>query len=539
MKPTRNYSLLLSGQFLSAFGDNAILMIILGPLMAQLREGIITPVEQQITNIIYTSLLFIPYVLLAPLAGYLNDRFAKERWLMGGNFIKLTGTALAALSVMMGPIWLGLGYFIVGVGACVYSPAKYGILPEILPEERLVKANGTVELLTLIAILAGNISGALMFDHLSTVVCYLLIMAVYGASLGLNAFMTPTPSYPEVVLKDSVREFFQNAGDLLKNKRLARVLVGTSTFWICGALLKMNFQPWGQQVLKLQTATDISLLGLWLSIGVMAGSVLAGQLYRVGDLRATRRWGWLLAGVVALLGTINWLSHHGLGSTTFSAASFNDMTSFAKNLKQPSNAVSTYLNFKFSEETRRALANYQGKQSNIEPLQKDLIRDLNAVITGEPFYNTERFAKVNLSPETKRLLELNKKEDLVRFHRSLLEDAYPSDINNGPWPRAVAIAMLILTGLIAGLFLIPLNAALQAESHKDKLGKTIATQNGFENLAMICGSIFAFINVKIGLDPSQLFLGLAAFVFLVVAWVKIPSKAESTKEHYETDSIAR
>ena len=150
----------------------------------------------------------------------------------------------------------------------------------------------------------------------------------------------------------------------------------------------MNFQPWGQQVLKLQTATDISLLGLWLSIGVMMGSVLAGQLYRVGDLRATRRWGWLLSAAVAFLGTIDWFIHHGLD-----------------------------------------------------------------------------------------------------------------------WPRAVAIGLLIVTGLIAGLFLIPLNAALQAESHKDKLGKTIATQNGFENLAMIFASAFAFINVKIGLDPSQLFWG--------------------------------
>ena len=165
MKPNRNYLLLLSSQFLSAFGDNAILMVILGPLMAQLREGKITTGEAADFNIIYTSLLFVPYVLLAPLAGYLNDRFAKKRWLIGGNFIKLLGTALAAASVSAGPIWLGVGYFIVGIGACVYSPAKYGILPEILPLERLVKANGSVELLTLIAILTGMISGAQLFDR--------------------------------------------------------------------------------------------------------------------------------------------------------------------------------------------------------------------------------------------------------------------------------------------------------------------------------------------------------------------------------------
>jgi LPLT family lysophospholipid transporter-like MFS transporter len=78
--------------------------------------------------------------------------------------------------------------------------------------------------------------------------------------------------------------------------------------------------------------------------------------------------------------------------------------------------------------------------------------------------------------------------------------------------------------LIAGLFLIPLNAALQAESHKDRLGKTIATQNGFENLAMLCGAVIAYLDVRIGFNPSELFLVLAGFVAVVVFFLKIPPK---------------
>jgi len=72
--------------------------------------------------------------------------------------------------------------------------------------------------------------------------------------------------------------------------------------------------------------------------------------------------------------------------------------------------------------------------------------------------------------------------------------------------------------------LIPLNAALQAESHKDRLGKTIATQNGLENLAMLGGALIAFLDVKIGFNPSELFLALAAFVSVIVIWLKIPQK---------------
>lgn len=179
--------------------------------------------------------------------------------------------------------------------------------------------------------------------------------------------------------------------------------MGTALFWVCGAVLKMNFQPWGQQVLKLKTMTQISLLGLWLSLGVMAGSVLAGQLYPVGELRATRRYGWLLAAGIALLGTIGWFLDLGIGH-----------------------------------------------------------------------------------------------------------------------PMTLAVALLIVTGLMAGLFLIPLNAALQAESHKDKLGKTIATQNGFENLAMLGGSLIAFLDVKVGFNPSELLLALAAVVTVAALWLKIP-----------------
>jgi len=405
MKPARNYPLLLASQFWSAFGDNFILMVILGPIMAQFKEGKISAQAQSIANIYYTSLLFVPYVLLAPVAGYLNDRFAKNRWLLGGNLIKLIGTCLTALGLGAVPAWQAAGYFVVGIGSCVYSPAKYGILPEILPAERLVKANGMMEFLTLAAILTGSFSGALAFDHLSLIVCYAIVAGIYGLSLALNLFMSRTPSYPEVRFRHSLSGFFQNVGQLFSQKRLARILVGTAMFWICGAIMKMNFQPWGQQVLKLTTMTQINLLGLWLSLGLMAGSVLAGQLYPVGQLRATRPYGWLLAGTIAALGSVEWLLQHGLDH-----------------------------------------------------------------------------------------------------------------------PKVLPLFILIVTGLAAGLFLIPLNAALQAESHKDKLGKTIATQNGFENLAMLGGSTLAFFQVKSGFNPSLLLLGLAFFVALVVLWLNIPAK---------------
>ncbi|HVZ66136.1 MAG TPA: MFS transporter [Lacunisphaera sp.] len=413
----RNYPLLLAGQFLGALGDNAILAVILGQLTYLQLAGTITATQLRTYNTIYTSLLFVPYVLLAPLAGYLNDRYAKTAWLTGGNALKVAGTALCALSVWFGPAWQGLGYLVVGVGACFYGPAKYGILPEILPRERLVKANGTVELLTLVAILGGAIAGSILADVFKdrVIVSFAVLLGIYGAALLFNLVMTPTPHKPDVRLAESVGAFARHLRDLLAAPRLCRILVGTALFWVCGAAMKINFQPWGLEVLHLPDNTQIALLGLWLSVGVMAGSVLAGQLHAVGDLRRTQAYGFALAGMLALLFTVN---------------------SFA-------------------------------------------------------FWRTPVWSL-------------------------------------GPLHLVVpVVALLIATGVVAGLFLIPLNAALQAESDPTKLGKTIAVQNLGDNLGMLTAGAYVFVAVKAGLSSSAVFLGLALGVAALVAWLRLAGRRPS------------
>ena len=415
MKPDRNYPLLLAGQFLSAFGDNAILAVIVGQLTYLQKAGAITATELRTHNTIYTSLLFVPYVLLAPLAGYLNDRFAKTRWLVGGNALKLLGTALCALGVWFGPTWQGVGYFVVGIGACFYGPAKYGILPEILPRERLVKANGMVELLTLVAILGGAIAGSVLADVFKdrVLVSYSVLTGIYGTALLLNFLMTATPHKAHLRLADSVVGFTGHLRALLTAPRLCRILIGTALFWVCGAAMKINFQPWGLEVLHLPDNTQIALLGLWLSVGVMAGSILAGQLHQVGDLRRTQAYGFALAGMLALLFTVN---------------------SFG-------------------------------------------------------FWRTP----------------------VVQL---------------GPLPLVVPVVLLLIaTGVTAGLFLIPLNAALQSESDPEKLGKTIAVQNLFDNLGMLLAGTYVFASVKAGLSPSGVFLGLAIGVAALVTWLRLAGRA--------------
>lgn len=415
MNPNRNYPLLLSGQFLGAFGDNAILAVIVGQLTYLQKSGAITAEQLRTSNTIYTSLLFVPYVLLAPLAGYLNDRYAKTTWLTGGNALKLLGTGLCALSVWFGPIWQGIGYLVVGIGACFYGPAKYGILPEILPRERLVKANGMVELLTLVAILGGAIAGSVLADVFKDriLVSYAALGGIFGSALLLNSLMITTPHKAHIRLAASVGEFTGHLRDLITAPRLGRILVGTALFWVCGAAMKINFQPWGLEVLHLPDNTQIALLGLWLSVGVMAGSLLAGQLHQVSDLRRTRTYGFALAGMLALLFTV----------------------------------------------------------------------------------------------------------DSFGFWRT-------PTVQLGPLHLVVPVVLLLIAaGITAGLFLIPLNAALQAESDPDKLGKTIAVQNLFDNIGMLTAGAYVFASVKCGLSSSGVFLGLALGVTALVAWLRLATRS--------------
>ncbi len=398
MTKSRNYPLLLASQFLSAFGDNVILAIIVGQLGLQQKHGQISEDLARTLNAVYTGLLFIPYIFFAPLAGYVNDRFPKSRWLLGGNAIKLGGCALAGTSVWYGAYWQGIGYFVVGIGACLYSPAKYGILPEILPKDRLVKANGTVELLTLIAILIGPFVGARLIDTMPVPVCYAVTFAIFAGSLSLNFFMTRTPEHREVTLRASYPEFFANFKVMLSSGRLARILSGTVLFWSCGAVLKMNFLPWGLQVLGLEDNTQVALFGLCMGLGVMVGSMLAGHLHKVGDLGRTRIYGMIMAGLVLLLGLIHHLS--------------------------------------------------------------------------------------------------------------------------------LVLVVLEVVGVSAGLFLVPLNAALQAECHQDKLGKAIATQNFVENIAMIMGALYVLGAIQVKLSASGVYVGLGALVALIAYQLKFSPRTE-------------
>jgi LPLT family lysophospholipid transporter-like MFS transporter len=323
MKSNRNYLLLLAGQFLGAFGDNFLLAAILGPLTFQLLSGQITEQQVNTQNALFSAVFFIPFICLGPLAGFLNDRLPKTSGLLWGNLLKLMGTAFGLFGVWLhagdfngSHLWQVGGYALVGFGACVYSPAKYGVLPEILPAARLVKANGAIEMLTLVAILGGLWGGATLYDHTRTLTaCYAVAIALYAAALLFNAAMQRTPNNPAASLRRSITEFGGSLLALARHPRLSRVLLGCGMFWFAGAVLRSNLQGWGLTTLQTAgvesiTNQKLALLKIGLIAGIVAGSMLAGQFHKVGDLSWARRYGLLMAAGILLLGLVS--GHAGL-----------------------------------------------------------------------------------------------------------------------------------------------------------------------------------------------------------------------------------
>ena len=136
----------ICAQFLSAFGDNALLFATLA-LMNQLYYP---EWSQPVLQMLFVG----AYILFAPFVGQFADSFAKGRVMMVANGLKLLGAGCICFGV--NPF---IGYTLVGIGAAAYSPAKYGILGELTTGDKLVKANGLMESSTIAAILLESIPG--------------------------------------------------------------------------------------------------------------------------------------------------------------------------------------------------------------------------------------------------------------------------------------------------------------------------------------------------------------------------------------------
>lgn len=287
----KSLAFLLVAQFLSAFADNAILFTVIALVMhAQNPASWYVPALQ--------SSFLVAFVLLAPWVGQLADRFPKARILVVANLLKASGAGLLFLNVE--PL---IAYAIVGSGAAIYSPAKYGILPELVKHDELVKANGWIEGSTILAILLGMVIGAKVADYsiptaLIGTIGLFLISSIFACFLGLKN-SSSVLNKPKV--HSALGVFFTQIQQFFTFERARFVILGGALFWASAATLRVILVAWSPQVLDLHSATEIAQLTLFLAVGIIVGSICVPRLIPLEKLRRARFAAYIMALLIMTL----------------------------------------------------------------------------------------------------------------------------------------------------------------------------------------------------------------------------------------------
>lgn len=282
---------LLVAQFLSAFADNAILFAVIAMVMqASSPPSWYVPALQ--------SVFLVAFVLLAPWVGTFADNHAKSRVLIIANLIKAAGAGLLLLKVE--PL---IAYCIVGVGAALYSPAKYGILPELAGHGSLVKANSWIEGSTILAILTGMVVGAKVADYS---ISWALIgtVALFLISAATTLFLPVKISRKEPA-GSKILLFWREVRDFLSLPRSRFAVLGASLFWAAAACVRVIIVAWAPLVLMTHNASDIANLTLFLALGIIAGSAVVPRLIPLEHLRRARIPAYLMALLIMGLSLTN------------------------------------------------------------------------------------------------------------------------------------------------------------------------------------------------------------------------------------------
>ncbi|MEY4207445.1 MAG: hypothetical protein RLZZ20_597 [Pseudomonadota bacterium] len=275
---------IMAAQFFSSLADNALLIVAISLLASAESPGWMTPM---------LKLFFVTsYVVLAPFVGAFADSLPKGRVMFITNLVKIVGCLMMFFSIH--PL---LAYAVVGFGAAAYSPAKYGILTELLPAEKLVAANGWIEGLTVLSIILGTVlGGALVSEKFAAAIAAMLpvnhfelsvslevalgiVMVAYLLAALFNLKIPATGAHYPAQERHPARLIvdFSHCFVALWKDRLGQIsLAVTSLFWGAGATLQFIVLKWAEKALNMPLAQAAILQGV-VAFGVAFGAMAAAR----------------------------------------------------------------------------------------------------------------------------------------------------------------------------------------------------------------------------------------------------------------------
>lgn len=285
---SRGMMAVLVAQFLSALADNALLFAAIAMLKAHAAPSWQIPLLQEF--------FVIAFIFLAPFVGPVADAWPKGRVMLVTNAIKLVGAACMLLGLH--PL---LAYNLVGIGAAAYSPAKYGILSELVSADKLVKANGMMEGSTIVAILLGAVVGGKLAD-ISITMALVAICGCYLAAAGANALIPRLPvahalnhfSFPILL-----RDFWTALATLFRNRDARFSLLGTSVFWGAGSTTRLLLVAWVPAALGIADLSLPANMSGAVAIGIALGAAAAASFVSLDKVNRALPAG-ILIGVIII-----------------------------------------------------------------------------------------------------------------------------------------------------------------------------------------------------------------------------------------------
>ena len=279
----RGFYTIMAAQFFSSLADNALLIAAIALLIELAAPEWMKP----LLKLFFT----VSYVVLAPFVGAFADSMPKGKVMFVTNTIKVFGCALLFFAVH--PL---LAYAVVGFGAAAYSPAKYGILTELLPPEKLVAANGWIEGTTVGSIILGTVvGGALISPTVSSALlgldfpgidfnidspaesAILVIGGLYIVAALFNLRIPDTGARYEKQHTNPIKlaQDFWHCNTTLWRDKLGQIsLAVTTLFWGAGATLQFIVLQWAKEQLNMPLNKAAILQGI-VALGIAGGAVLA------------------------------------------------------------------------------------------------------------------------------------------------------------------------------------------------------------------------------------------------------------------------
>jgi MFS transporter, LPLT family, lysophospholipid transporter len=303
----KGFYFLIGAQFASALADNALLILGIYFLKEQGYPGWWAPLLK--------FSLTLAYVVLASVVGPVADAFQKNRLMAYMNALKILG-----VFILLSGLHPVFAFALIGLGASVYAPSKYGLVTESVPPRLLVRANAWLEVSVVLSVIFGiALGGALtgwieagtfaeLAINLSSVAAWgvqtktlpalVVIVGVYGLAAVLNFGLKPMGQ--SVRLSPLTWQSVKFTTFWKSNRKLWRDPLGgvslyvTTLYWGVGAVMQFAVLVWAQQTLAL-TLKDGAYLQALVAIGVIAGAFVAGRNFKLHSARQALPWGLLLA----------------------------------------------------------------------------------------------------------------------------------------------------------------------------------------------------------------------------------------------------